>query len=294
VWVGPFECGSIFNAVRDWKHLVRDSANRVKNIWNCKCCYGDWMGSHRTGQWAVMLYDWDRVLSLVLDHPDDKLLAAWLRERALLYKKVEPKASLRDERPVYPKSSKLSTLQFAGEASERVWKILLSDLDENMWKELEGNAASTLPPESELEMLTKLSTGAQYHTLNSTQEGRDAVKACLKETPEGKRLGKERVTLEAATKSWLAPYQAKPGEKTLPATPATEVVQSVVAEKDPTAASSSSSAAALEAPAPMEEGPADGSQAEPHSNFASTQAANLANEISQLRAAIAQKKQSEQ
>ena len=67
VWAGPYECGSIFNAITDWQHLVRESKNRAKIIWNCKNCYGDWMGKKRTGQWAVMLYYWDRVLSLVLE-----------------------------------------------------------------------------------------------------------------------------------------------------------------------------------------------------------------------------------
>ena len=286
VWVGPFECGNMLSAFGDWQHLVRTGKSKAANIWNCFGCYGDWMGSNKQGQWGVMIYTMTRVLTLVLDHPPAQLLARWEKNRALLYKKVEPKAPLRDVRPVYPKNSKLSTVQFTGDASDAVWKTLLADLDETSWKQLEGGTAGLL--EGDLSMLTQLNTGTEYHTVGHTPQGRKAVEQCMEITASGPRLKKEAVTQEGPKKHWLKDYAVKPGEAITKAPPTTELVQSVAAEKE--AASSSAAPAPPTVEAPMPPAPEEPPEEPPV--YKTKQAQEIAGRMAELKQALLARKES--
>ena len=108
------------------------------------------------------------------------------------------------------------------------------------------------------------------------------------DTPEGPRLDKEKVCLEAAGQHYLKPYKVKEGEKVTPATPFTEIVQKVAREKNLEAASSSEPPPPQPdaADAPME--PADSSAP---TKYSSKKAEEMARQNADLREAVKRKQQ---
>ena len=169
-WVGPFECGKILNSFSDWNHRHKDGGQR-KNAWDCRSCYTDWMGK-QFGQYSVFLYTYEVILCLILDAPPDELMTKWRRQRVEFYKRVEPSMPCRDERPTVPRGMKLTQIQFTGEVSNRVWGVLLSDLDYAAWHSLEAKHEQDTAS-LRLDLLTELNTGARFHTVEGTTEGHD-------------------------------------------------------------------------------------------------------------------------
>jgi hypothetical protein len=212
------------------------------------------MGSNKQGQWAVMIYTMFKVLNLILDQPPQDLLNNWERTRAKLYRKVEPKAPLRDERPIYPRNAKLTTVQFTGEASDRVWQILLADLDQDKHQELEQEAQALFG--GDLSMVTQVEAGTRYHTIGDTEQGRKAIQKCMINTPTGPQLDPAKITLEGPKRAWLK--ELGPDDPVQTSAPLTQVVESVAAAAGfivpcppppPPYAPSSSSSADLGTPA---------------------------------------------
>ena len=127
-WVGPFECNSVLAARSGWVHSQRSkNSGKAKNVWQCGRCAGDWMrGRHGTRMVQVITHEW--MLQLILDEPPERLENEWRAERIKYYRRVEPMEAPRDSAPYLPpKSQNAKALRLEGEASNRMWQLLLKD-----------------------------------------------------------------------------------------------------------------------------------------------------------------------
>ena len=84
VRVGPCECGQIFNARSDWDCVQKQKDVSAKMRWLCGHFCGDWACSLH-GKYAVVIYDGDNYLILVLDRPPQELLNKWAHNRMEFY-----------------------------------------------------------------------------------------------------------------------------------------------------------------------------------------------------------------
>ena len=230
MWVGPFECGKILSAFSDWTHRRRGGKG-PKNAWDCISCYADWMGK-RHGQHSAFLCTYTTVPCLILDAPPEDLLRRWTEERVEFYKRIEPSAPLRDERPVVPRGSMPTQVQFTGEASDKVWAVLLSDLDYQSWRQLEGEHRESSDAFSILTQCQS-GTGSMFRTVEETPEGRDAIKFATENTDQGLRLNKDVITPESAKMTWMKGYEVQPGEKIAAKRPVDEVMHEIAGSATP-------------------------------------------------------------
>jgi hypothetical protein len=158
--IGPYECGRILNARSDWEFIRGGRAN--KNNWHCKHCYGNWSKAVH-GQWSVQVYDGVHILVLILDFIPDDLHLRWQKNRIAYYTRAEPRAACRNEKPTIPEGAQTTYIRLQGADSEKMWNILLADLD----TDYSGGAQNKLPIEPKT-LLTEVQASDGLETLNKT------------------------------------------------------------------------------------------------------------------------------
>ena len=91
-------------------------------------------GRHGTRMVQVVTETWK--LQMILDEPPQDLENAWRAERVQYYQRVEPTEAPRDVEPCMPRSGRNEkALRLEGEASDRMWQLLLDDDEINSLKE---------------------------------------------------------------------------------------------------------------------------------------------------------------
>ena len=178
IQIGPFECGQMLSAQLGWNHRHKTTGT-TRNSWFCCYCSSDWRKAPN-GNYAVIIYDGETVIILILDHPPQKLRHEWIKNRIEYYQRHEPNEAPRSERPEVPKLGTIRQVQFEGEASDAIWKILYQDQDLAETKELR-EAAHKHHKET---LVTSAGTG-RWKTIEHTAEGAAALQKAMIQGPLG-------------------------------------------------------------------------------------------------------------
>ena len=143
--LGPFQCGSVLSSLSDWLHITK-TTGKVKNVWQCKKCLGDWMkGKSGTRMLQILTADW--LMNIILDEPPEGLEAKWQNDRIAYYQRCEPHDAPRDVKPLLLPTKVQKRIQLTGEDSATMWRLVMANHELADYKEIRDMADRALANE---------------------------------------------------------------------------------------------------------------------------------------------------
>ena len=122
---GLVECGVVLSADTQW-----DYRKSNKSSWICRFCGGKW-SRVKSGSRFLQLFDGQFAYQMILDEPPGNLETEWAQERLAYYRRLEPRAELRDVRAAWPVNatshSRIRCINTPERRmSDEVWKIIFN------------------------------------------------------------------------------------------------------------------------------------------------------------------------